>query len=166
MNDIFHDMLDVCVKIYLDDILIYSKDKSKHPEHVREVLRRLREHGLFLNLSKCHFHKEKIDYLGLVISKGNVQVDQEKITAVLNWSTPKNVKNIQEFLGFVNFYRRFIPSFSNVAKPLYNLTKKDSPWNWGEKEENAFQTIRQLLKEAPVLLQSNVKKPFYLECDA
>ncbi|QRW22541.1 Retrotransposable element Tf2 protein [Rhizoctonia solani] len=125
MNEIFRDLLDVYVIIYLDDILVFSLNEKDHEVHVREVLKRLQDNDLFCNIKKCHFHVKKIDYLGFIISEFGIEVDQSKVTDAMNWSIPKNVKNIQEFLGFVNFYRRFIPNFGNMACPLYNLLKKD-----------------------------------------
>ncbi|EUC60894.1 Transposon Tf2-1 polyprotein, putative, partial [Rhizoctonia solani AG-3 Rhs1AP] len=126
MNDIFRDLLDICVVIYLDDILVFSKDEKTHTEQVKEVLRRLEKNDLYCNPEKSFFHVPQVEYLGFIISPEGVQVDQEKVTAALKWAAPKNVKNVQEFLGFVNFYRRFIPDFNKVAKPMYNLLKKDS----------------------------------------
>ncbi|KAF8759769.1 hypothetical protein RHS01_01831 [Rhizoctonia solani] len=100
MNEIFRDLLDVYVIIYLDDILVFSLNEKDHEVHVREVLKRLQDNDLFCNIEKCHFHVKKIDYLGFIISEFGIEVDQSKVTDALNWSTPKNVKNIQEFLGF------------------------------------------------------------------
>jgi hypothetical protein len=127
MNNIFRDLLDIHVIIYLDDILFFSKFEEEHPAHVKEVLRPLKENKLYCNGEKCTFHVREIDYLGLIVSDKGVQVDQSKVTAALNWGAPCNLKNIQEFLGFVNFYRRFVPNFANVARPLYNLLWKDNP---------------------------------------
>ena len=115
MNDILRDLLDITVVVYLDDILIFSKNEEDHEKHVKEVLCRLQKNDLFCNPEKSFFHVKHVDYLGFIISENGVEVDQEKVTAALNWPTPKNVKNIQEFLGFVNFYRRFIPEFRNIA---------------------------------------------------
>ena len=111
MNDILCNPLDITVVIYLDDILIFSKNEKDHEEHVKEVLRRLQKHDLFCNPEKSFFHVKQVDYLGFIISEHGIEADQEKVTAALNWPTPKNIKNIQEFLGFVNFYQRFIPEF-------------------------------------------------------
>ncbi|KEP45803.1 putative Transposon Tf2-1 polyprotein, partial [Rhizoctonia solani 123E] len=166
MNDIFRDMLDICVVIYLDDILVFSKDEKSHTEHVKEVLRRLEKNDLYCNPEKSFFHVPQVEYLGFIISPDGVQVDQEKVTAALKWAAPKNVKNVQEFLGFVNFYRRFISDFNKVAKPLYNLLKKDSTWTWGESEQGAFDGLKEALTTAPLLIQPNHNQPFFLECDS
>ncbi|KAF8747934.1 hypothetical protein RHS01_11152 [Rhizoctonia solani] len=166
MNDLFRDLIDVTVVIYLDDILIFSENPEEHPSHVREVLSRLLKNQLFCKLSKCHFHVTTIDYLGIVISPAGFSMDQKKIEAVTTWPTPKTVKQVQAFLGFVNYLRRFIPNFSLVARPLHNLTKKDSPWSWGNSEETAFKELKALVTRSPVLIHSNPKLPYYLETDA
>ncbi|QRW17502.1 Retrotransposable element Tf2 protein [Rhizoctonia solani] len=166
MNKIFRDLLDVYVIIYLDNILVFSLNKKDHELHVRKVLKRLQDNDLFCNIEKCHFHVKKIDYLGFIISEFGIEVDQSKVTDAMNWSTPKNVKNIQEFLGFVNFYRQFIPNFGNLAQPLYNLLKKDSLWKWELAEQQSFDSLKKCLTSAPLLLQPDTTKQFYIECNA
>ncbi|QRW22411.1 Retrotransposable element Tf2 protein [Rhizoctonia solani] len=166
MNNLFRDLIDVTVVIYLDDILIFSEKPKDHPTHVREVLSRLLKNQLFCKLSKCHFHVTTVDYLGIVISPAGFSMDQKKIEAVTSWPTPKTVKQVQAFLGFVNYLRRFIPNFSLVARSLHNLTKKESLWSWGNSEEAAFQELKALVTKSPVLIHSNPELPYYLETDA
>ncbi|KAF8751765.1 hypothetical protein RHS01_08397 [Rhizoctonia solani] len=166
MNNLFRDLIDVTVVIYLDDILIFSEKPKDHPTHVREVLSRLMKNQLFCKLSKCHFHVTTVDYLGIVISPTGFSMDQKKIEAVTSWPTPKTVKQVQAFLGFVNYLRCFIPNFSLVVRSLHNLTKKESPWSWGTPEEQAFQELKILVTKAPVLIHSNPDLPYYLETDA
>ncbi|QRW23068.1 Retrotransposable element Tf2 protein [Rhizoctonia solani] len=166
MNDLFRDLIDVTVVIYLDDILIFSEKPEEHPSHVREVLSWLLKNQLFCKLSKCHFHVTTVDYLGIVISPAGFSMDQKKIEAVTTWPAPKTVKQVQAFLGFVNYLRRFIPNFSLVACPLHNLTKKETPWLWDITEEQAFQELKALVTKAPVLIHSNPNLPYYLETDA
>ncbi|QRW27779.1 Retrotransposable element Tf2 protein [Rhizoctonia solani] len=166
MNDLFRDLIDVTVVIYLDNILIFSENPEDHPAHVREVLSRLMKNQLFCKLSKCHFHVTTVDYLGIVISPSGFSMDQKKIEAVTSWPQPKTVKQVQAFLGFVNYLRRFIPNFSSVARPLHNLTRKETPWSWGTQEEAAFQELKVLVTKSPVLIHSNPDLPYYLETDA
>jgi hypothetical protein len=109
----------------MDDLLIYSKTIKKHREHVRKVLQRLREAGLQASISKCEFHVTRTKYLGFIITTEGVEADPEKIAIVLNWKVPTTVKGVQSFLGFCNFYRRFIRSYSQVSRALHRLTKKD-----------------------------------------
>ncbi|QRW23207.1 Retrotransposable element Tf2 protein [Rhizoctonia solani] len=166
MNDLFRDLIDVTVVIYLDDILIFSENPEDHPTHVREVLSRLMKNQLFCKLSKCHFHVTTVDYLGIVISPSGFSMDQKKVEAVTSWPQPRTVKQVQAFLGFVNYLRRFIPNFSSVARPLHNLTRKETPWSWGDLEEAAFQELKVLVTKSPVLIHSNPELPYYLETDA
>ncbi|KAF8752648.1 hypothetical protein RHS01_07613 [Rhizoctonia solani] len=166
MNNLFRDLINVTVAIYLDDILIFSEKPKDHPTHVREVLSQLLKNQLFCKLSKCHFHVTTVDYLGIVISPSGFSMDQKKIEAVTSWPQPKTVRQVQAFLGFVNYLRRFIPNFSLVARPLHNLTKKETPWSWNTLEEQAFQELKVLVTKAPVLIHSNPNLPYYLETDA
>ncbi|QRW22121.1 Retrotransposable element Tf2 protein [Rhizoctonia solani] len=166
MNDLFRDLINVTVVIYLDDILIFLEKPEEHPAHVKEVLSRLMANQLFCKLSKCHFHMTTVDYLGIVISPAGFSMDQKKIEAVTSWPQPKTVKQVQAFLGFVNYLRRFIPNFSLVVRPLHNLTKKETPWSWDEPEEVAFQELKALVTRSPVLIHSNPELPYYLETDA
>ncbi|QRW21153.1 Retrotransposable element Tf2 protein [Rhizoctonia solani] len=121
---------------------------------------------LFCKLSKCHFHVTTVHYLGIVISPAGFSMDQKKIEAVTSWPQPKTVKQVQAFLGFVNYLRRFIPNFSSVACPLHNLTKKETPWSWGTQEEEAFQELKSLVTQSLVLIHSNPVLPYFLETDA
>ncbi|KAF8713242.1 hypothetical protein RHS03_00737, partial [Rhizoctonia solani] len=162
MNNLFRDLVDITVVIYLDNILIFSENPEDHPTHVREVLSRLLNNQLFCKLSKCHFHVTTVDYLGIVISPKGFSMDQKKIEAVTSWPTPKTVKQVQAFLGFVNYLRQFIPNFSLVARPLHNLTKKETPWSWGNLEEQAFQELKHLVTQSPVIIHSNPDLPYYL----
>ncbi|KAF8761059.1 hypothetical protein RHS01_00629 [Rhizoctonia solani] len=166
MNDLFRDLIDVTVVIYLDNILIFSENPEDHPAHVREVLSQLMKNQLFCKLSKCHFHVTTVDYLGIVISPSGFSMDRKKVEAVTSWPQPRTVKQVQAFLGFVNYLRRFIPNFSSVARPLHNLTKKETPWSWGGPEEAAFQELKTLVTQSPVLIHSNPELPYYLETDA
>ncbi|QRW24758.1 Retrotransposable element Tf2 protein [Rhizoctonia solani] len=166
MNNLFRDLIDVTVVIYLDNILIFSENPEEHLVHVREVLSRLMKNQLFCKLSKCHFHVTTVDYLGIVISPRGFSMDQKKIEAVTAWPQPKTVKQVQAFLGFVNYLWRFIPNFSTVAQPLHNLTKKETTWLWDQQEEQAFQELKTLVTRSPVLIHSNPDLPYYLETDA
>jgi hypothetical protein len=166
MNDIFRDMLDTKVVIYLDDILIFSKSQEDHERDVREVLRRLAANQLFCKLSKCSFHVDTVDYLGLVISPKGISMEEKKVQAIKEWPIPQNVKQIQSFLGFANFLRRFVPNYSTLARPLHNRTHKDTKWEWGSREQESFQAIKDAICQKPVLAHPDPTKPYYLETDA
>lgn len=165
MNDIFQDLLDICVIIYLDDILIFSKNMEDHQQTVKEVLKQLRKHSPFAKPEKCEFHLEEVEYLGLMVSQKEIQMDPAKVRVVMEWPDLKCVKDIQSFLGFTNFYRRFIKDFSRMAKPLNLLLQKEQKWKWADEEKDTFKRIKKQFTRAPVLLHPNIDTPFFLETD-
>src|ERR1700710_3319523 len=143
MNDIFQDLImSGNVLVSLNDILIAHSDLTCHREIVREVLRRLREHKLYLRPEKCEFEKLLIEYLGVIISHNHVEMDPVKVAGVSAWPTPQNKKDVQQFVGFTNFYRKFIQNFSDIARPLFDLTAKGKVWAWTEREASAFQSLK------------------------
>ena len=125
MNDIFSDLLDVCIMIYLDDILINLNDMSKHHRHVKEVLKCLCKAGLYAKAEKCKFHSESVEYLGYILSPSGLTMSNDKVKIIQDWLEPKKVKDIQSFLGFANFHRWFIFNYSDIVIPLTRLTWKD-----------------------------------------
>ena len=124
MNDIFSDLLDVHVIVYLDDILIFSENPADHKKHVCEVLRRLHLHGLYVHPDKCFFSVDTVNYLGFILSQDGLKMYPGKVQAIMDWPEPRKVKDIQSFLGFANFYRHFIPDYSAIVVPLTCLTQK------------------------------------------
>ncbi|GLB43148.1 putative retrotransposable element tf2 155 kda protein type 1-like [Lyophyllum shimeji] len=167
MNDIFRDLIAqgvVCV--YLDDILIYTKTLEEHRRITRIVLDRLREHRLFLKPEKCEFERTEIEYLGLIISHGTASMDPVKVAGVAEWPVPKNKKEVQSFLGFTNFYRRFIRDFSRHARPLFDLTAKDVAWTWGSGQQDAFDSLKRAITSKPVLIFPDDDRPFRVEADS
>ena len=132
MNHIFVDMLqEKWLKVYMDDLGIHTKDDvTLHHERTRQVLQCLREHGLSIKLSKCVFDAPRVEFLGMIIGQGEIKMDKKKLEAIEKWKPPTSVKGIQSFTGFANFYRKFIPDFSNIITPLNLLTCKGEPWVW------------------------------------
>ena len=118
MNDIFSDLLDVCVVIYLDDILIYSNNMSEHHQHVKKVLKHFHKAGLYTKAEKCEFHSKSVEYLGYILSSSGLIMSNDKVKIIQNWPEPKKVKDIQSFLDFVNFYHQFIFNYSDIVIPL------------------------------------------------
>jgi hypothetical protein len=145
MNDIFSDLLDVAVIVYLDDILIYSDNPADHKKHVKEVLRRLRKHGLFARADKCAFHRDTVESLRSILSPNGLSMDQAKVKAIQDWPEPRKVKDIQSFLRFTNFYHRFILHYSDIVIPLTRLTRKSNTWNFDNKCRNAFNELKNAL---------------------
>jgi hypothetical protein len=166
MNDIFADMLDVCVVVYLDDILIYSDDLDSHRKHVREVLKRLRKNGLFASEKKCFFHKDKVEFLGFMLTPEGLTMDEAKVKVLQEWPEPRKVKDVQSFLGFANFYRRFIHDYSRITVPLTRLTRKGLPWLWTEDCQRSFDELKRSFTTAPILTHWIPDAPIVVETDA
>jgi hypothetical protein len=166
MNSVFMPELDKFVVVFIDDILVYSKSEEEHVGHFHVVLQRLREHHLCAKLSKCDFWLKEIKFLGHTISQAGIAVDPDKVQEVMYWKPPTTVRQIQSFLGLAGYYRRFIPDFSRIAKPITELLKKEAKFVWGQKCEDAFHALRQHLTTAPVLAQPDSIKPFDVYCDA
>ncbi|KAI2644670.1 Transposon Tf2-6 polyprotein [Labeo rohita] len=166
INDVLRDMLGRWCYAYLDDILIYSKTLEEHTQHVRAVLRRLLAHQLYCKLEKCAFHQHSTTFLGFVISPQGVAMDPQKLEAVRSWPLPSSLKQLQRFLGFANFYRRFIQGFSATAAPLTALTKPShGAFHLTPEAIQAFKTLCNLFTTAPVLTHPNPGKPFVVEVD-
>jgi hypothetical protein len=142
MNDIFGDLLDVCVIVYLDNILIYSDNMSQHKKHVKEVLCRLQKHGLYANAGKCEFHRDSVEYLRYILTSDRLHMAKDKVQTILDWPELRKVKDIQSFLGFANFYHWFIYGYSEITTSLTRLTQKNAPWNFDSKCHTAFVTDR------------------------
>jgi hypothetical protein len=130
INDSLREYLDQFCSTYLDDILIYSKTKEEHTEHIRKVLQRLREAGLFTKISKCEFFITETKFLSLIVSRDGFKMDPEKVKIILEWKTPRLATDVPRFNGFCNFYRRFIRNYSRIVTPLINLIKKNAVFNW------------------------------------
>ncbi|KAK3517438.1 hypothetical protein QTP70_010681 [Hemibagrus guttatus] len=146
---------------------IYSRSMADHQRHVAEVLHQLRDHNLFLKAEKCLFHQPTVQFLGYVIDRSGVRMDEKKVTAVRDWPTPTTVKELQRFLGFANFYRRFIRGYSSVTSPLTNLLRnKPKTLVWTPAATHAFQTLKQAFTTAPLLVHPDPELPFIVEVDA
>ena len=132
MNHIFADMLrEKWLKIYMDDLGIHTKDDiALHHKHTQRILQHLQEHGLLIKLSKCVFDAPQMEFLGMIIRQGEIKMDERKLEAIKEWKSPTLVKGIWSFTGFANFYRKFIPDFSNIVTLLNLLTRKGEPWAW------------------------------------
>jgi hypothetical protein len=166
MNEIFQDLITKgVVSVYLDDILIFTNSLEEHHWITRLVLDRMCEHKLYLQLEKCEFEKTKIEYLGVIISHNKVEMDPVKIAGVADWPMPSNKKEVQSFVGFINFYRCFIPGFSHHVRTLFDLTMKEIRFIWGLPQEDSFMKLKELVTSAPVLILPDDDLPFRLEAD-
>ena len=166
MQRVFRVQLDGSVLVYIDDILIYSLTAEEHAVHVEWVLGQLRLNHYYANPDKCEFFQDSVNFLGHVISAGGVAVQRHKVDAVAKWPTPQSVSDVRRFLGLTGYYRRFVAGFSNVAGPLSDLTRKETPFVWGPKEEAAFVQLKAALAVAPVLVTPDNSKPYTLHTDA
>jgi len=167
INNIFQNLIaEGIVVVYLDNILIFTKTKEKHAQAVRWVLQVLKENKLFLRPEKCEFYKQQIKYLGLVILENEVSMDPVKVAGVREWPTPENKMDVQAFLGFVNFYWRFIWDFSAKARPLFDLTRSEQVWTWSGMEQVAFEDLKTVVTTAPVLVSLQESDPFQIEADS
>ena len=162
MNSVFSRYLENFVLVFLDDILIYSKNQEEHEDHLILELQLLREHELYEKLSKCDFYKDRIHYLGHIISDEGIFVDPEKIEAIMNWTTPRNVTDVRYFMGLIGYYRRFIKGFSRVAHTITSLQKKGIKFEWKPRCEERFQQLKNLLRSAPVLKVADPRKDYFM----
>ncbi|GJS41908.1 putative reverse transcriptase domain-containing protein [Tanacetum coccineum] len=166
MNRVCIPYLDKFVIMFIDDILIYSKTKEEHDVYLRLILELLKKEELYAKFSKCDFWLSKVQFLGHVIDSEGIHVDPAKIESIKDWESPKTPTEIRQFLGLAGYYRRFIEGFSKIAKPMTKLTQKSVKFNWGEKEETAFQTLKQKLCSAPILALPEGSENFVVYCDA
>jgi hypothetical protein len=166
INSVFMPKLDKFVVVFIDDILIYSKNEEEHAKHLRIVLTRLREHQLYAKFSKCAFWLEEIQFLGHVLPAKGIAVDPSKVKDILEWNSPTTVHQVRSFLGLAGYYRRFILDFSKIVKPIMGLLKNDIKFDWSSKCNEAFEQLKVLLTTALVLAQPDIEKPFDVYCDA
>eukprot|EP01018_Ginkgo_biloba_P010340 Gb_18721 [translate_table: standard] len=166
MNNILRPYLGKFVAVFLDDIMVFSKDKKEHKQHLQKVLEVPRQEKLYAKLSKCEFWKEEIEYLGHIVSSKGISVDPKKVKAVKEWKTPASVHEVRSFLGLANFYRRFVLGFSKLVAPLTELLKKSKRFKWTEQCQKSFEILKQKFTEAPILTLPDTAKPFTLYTDA
>jgi hypothetical protein len=167
VNKALHEYLDVFCTAYLDDILVYGKGTlEEHIKDNKKVLRKLQEYKLLLNPDKCEFHVKETEYLGFIISEKGIAMDPKKVEAVREWPTPKTVKDVQSFLGFANFYRKFIKGYSNTTAPLTEITKQEIGFHWDRKQKEAFEKLKKDFTSAPMLMMYDPEKKLRMETDA
>nr|GEX78504.1 putative reverse transcriptase domain-containing protein [Tanacetum cinerariifolium] len=166
MNRVCKPYLDEFVIVFIDDILIYSKNMKEHKEHLKVIMELLKKEELYVKFSKCEFWIPKVQFLGHVIDSQGIQVDPAKIESIKDWASPKTPTKIRQFLGFAGYYRRFIEGFSKISKSMTKLTQKGIKFDWGEKQEAAFQLLKKKLCSAPILTLPEGSKDFVVYCDA
>ena len=166
IQDVLGELIGDHVQVYLDDIIIYSNNLEDHIVHVKNVLSLLIKNGLYVKKEKCEFHVKETTFLGFTISVNGLTMDQNKVKSIIEWPTPKNVKELQSFLGLCNFYRRFIKNFAEIMEPLRILLKKNSEYIWNDQAENAFKNLKKSFLSNEILIFPDYNKEFIVETDA
>ena len=167
MNEILRDMINEGkVAAFVDDVLIGTEMEEGHDELVEEVLRRLEENDLYVKPEKCAWKVQKVNFLGVVMGQGKIEMEENKVVGVLNWPTPKMVRDVRKFLGLANYYRRFVKDFAKLARPLNNLTRKEEKWRWGDEQQKAFEQLKTVFTNQPLLVAPDLDKEFRVEVDA
>jgi hypothetical protein len=166
MNDVFFDYLDEFVSAYIDDILIYNNSKTKHTKHVKKMLQRLKNVELQANINKCDFFVHEIKYLDLIVKRNEIRMNSKKTETILQWATSQNLKQMQNFLEFCNFYRRFIKNFAKIVKSLIKLIRKNVSFIWSDACKRAFELLKRTVIEASILTHFDSKKQTYIKNDS
>jgi len=167
MNELLRDLINIGkVAVFIDDVIVGTETEVGHDELVAKVIKRLEENDLYMKPEKCKWKVKKVDFLGVVIGPKGIKMEKEKVKGVLEWLTPKCVKDVQKFLELTNYYRRFIEGFATVARPLHDLVKKDKKWEWTEKEEKAFKELKEQFTKELVLVAPDIDKKMRMEVDA
>ena len=166
MNRVFYDYLDKFVIVYLDDILVYSKNEEEHEEHLKLILNKLREHRLIVNKEKSELFKKKVTFLGFDIDEHGIHTEKSKVKAIEDWPTPATKQELRSFLGVANFYRRFIRNYSLLAKPLTDIQGENRIFVWEKEQQRAFQQLKHALISAPTLASPDPTKNYQLYVDA
>jgi hypothetical protein len=165
MSEVFKDLGSVFLKVFVDDLNVHSETWNDHIRHLDAVLSKLREVNMKLNPSKCCFVAKSVTFLGHVVNREGIQPNPGKVEAVLHFPTPKNVTGVRSFLGLTGYYRKYIKGYSNLAGPLFELTRKDIVFAWNEKCEQAYQALKAALVDAPVLTRPDFRRTFWLDVD-
>ncbi|ESK81884.1 pro-pol protein [Moniliophthora roreri MCA 2997] len=167
MNDILSNFIDEgwCV-VYMDDILLFSKDQTEHREWTERLMHCLKKHDLFLKPEKCEFDVTEVIFLGMVIRPGYIAMDPVKLAGIAEWEPPQTVKGVRAFLGFRNFYRKFIGKYAQLTRPLNNLLQKNRKFDWSQECQIAFDLLKVKFLSEPILVMPDVDKPFIIEADA
>ena len=176
MNTIFQtEVGEGWLSVYMDDIAIHTakhlheteeQHTTCHRQYIHQMLDKLEVHDLYLKPKKCQFKKDKIKYLGVIVGKGHLQMSPKKLQGITDWSPPKNPNEVWSFLGFTEYYRYFVPNYSKITWPLLDLTKKTTPWHWGEAQHKAFEELKTQMCGSLVLIQLDIDKQFTLYVDA
>ena len=166
MNDLLRDLVvEEKIVVFINDMIVATETEKGHNEIVEEVLRRLEENDLFVKPEKCMWKVKEVDFLGVIIGEDGVRMEKKKIQGVIEWPVPRSVKDVQKFLGLTNYYRWFVKDFARIAKPLYKMTRKETKWSWREKQQRAFEELKEKFMTEPVLVTPDLDKEMRVEVD-
>jgi len=166
MNDLLRDLVvEEKIAVFIDNVMVATEMEEGHDEIVEEVLRRLEENDLFVKPEKCVWKIREVGFLGVIIGKDGVRMEKEKVQGVVDWPVLKNMKEVQKFLGLANYYRRFVKDFAKIEKPLHETTRKGKKWEWGEKQQRAFEELKKRFTTEPVLVTPDLDKEMRVEAD-
>lgn len=166
INDVLRLYLNIFCTAYIDDILIYSDNLEDHHQHIRAVMQALNDVSMHIDMKKCKLEVTKVCYLGMIISTSGVEMDPQKVTCITGWEPCNNIKDVQAFLGFSNFYRRFIKNFSRKVHPLVHLTQKNVKFEWNAACKKSFKTLKDVFTDTPILRHYDPKRETFVEADA
>ena len=167
MNELLRDLINTGkVVVFIDDVIVGTETEEGHDKLVAEVVKRLEENDLYMKSEKCKWKVREVEFLGVVIGPEGIKMEKEKVKGVLEWPTPKCVKDVQKFLGLANYYHQFIENFASIARPLHDMVKKDKKWDWTEKQEKAFKELKERFTKGPVLAMPDIDKKMRMEVDA
>jgi len=166
MNELLRDLINTSkVEAFIDDIIVEMETEEEHNELVVEIIKRLEENDLYVKLEKCKWKVREVGFLGVVIGPERIKIEEEKVKGVLEWLTPKCVKDMQKFLGLANYCCRFIEGFVVVARLLHDMVKKDKRWDWTERQEKVFKELKEQFTREPVLAAPDIDKKMRMEVD-
>jgi len=166
MNKLLRDLINTeKVAVFIDDVIVGTETEERHDEIVAEVIRRLKENDLYVKLEKCKWKVREVGFLGVVIGPDGIKMEKEKVKRVLEWLTPKCIKDVQKFLGLANYYCQFIQGFVSIARSLHDTVKKDRKWEWTEKQKGAFEELKKRFMQEPVLAVPDLDKKMRMEVD-
>jgi len=167
MNNLFRDLINKGdIATFINNILVATDTEEGHDKLVEEVLKRLEENDLFVKPEKCKWKVREVEFLGVVISPKGVEMQKKKVKGVLSWPAPRNVKEVQKFLGLANYYRRFIENFARIAAPLHMLVRKEQKWKWKREQEEAFEKLKTVFTTEPILAIPDINREMRVEADA
>jgi len=167
MNNLLRDLVvEEKVAVFIDDVMIATEIEEGHDEIVEKVLKRLEENNLFMKPEKCVWKVREVGFLGVIIGEDRVRMEKEKVQGVIKWPVLRNVKNVQKVLGLANYYRQFVKDFAKIAKPLYEMMRREMKWSWGERQQRAFEELKERFTTEPVLVIPDLDKEMRVEADA